>query len=380
MTKRFFIATAVCGLLSAPAAALAQDVVCTIGGKVVDARACIAALRKPPTTPKVAAAHSPKPTAPPAASLINTPAPPLAQGPAANPLRPYDSWQTSNTILVRNSLDDLGSFGSPTPLKKATGAEFSWARDAIAHNDTWTARGLVADRFSLVEAPSLSPYLVHALIAPYVSFDRVSNTTKKSSDVDDLVGGLSTEFAVGNLLNATHYFRFMAEEDTSFAGTTKNWNVAFEYQPFGNPQGENDTIFSYLGTPLNLGPYWFLTISPKFRAEYRSSQDGSTDPLFFSHSSIMRVGPSVTVAINGNDVGFSDVPWYIQRTHFRLTYGTLYDTLSSRNYDLLDTALSYDLDPYGYLALTLSYRKGQLETTGANVDIVKLSLSAKYGQ
>jgi hypothetical protein len=368
--------------LGSLAVADTAKIVCTMGGKSVSADVCLAALR---TQASVASTSSKKPTAAIEQSATTTtsrlpPLSPLANSKPPETGKPYNSWHWENTFLVRNSKDDLGSFNSPSSLKKATGAEFSWARDRVVGNDTWTARGLVAERLFGWEEPSLSPYVAHALIAPYVVFDRVSNTTKKTNDVNDLTGGISAEVAFANFLQATHYFRLMAEEDSDFEGHAKNWNVALEYQPFGNPSMEqSNSIFAYLGTPLPLGPYFFLTITPKLHAEYRSSQDGSIDPIFAVHDHALRVGPSVTATVSGNSL-FDDVPWYIQRTHLRVTYGALYDLSSSKNYPLLDTALTYDLDPHGYLGLTLSYRKGKLETTGASVDLAKVSLSGKFGE
>ncbi|NOJ41047.1 hypothetical protein [Bradyrhizobium australiense] len=376
-------AACLCVSIATAVASEGQTVACTINGRSVSAADCLAALTKQMGSTPPSAAAGPKPTTvwAHAAPKDSTPSPAVTLKP--KPLeKAYNTWHWDNTLLVRNSMDDLGSFKSPSSLKKATGAEFSWARDGIAHNDVWTARGLVAERLFGWEEPSLLPYVTHALIAPYAVFDRVANTNpaKATNNVDDLTGGLAAEVALANFLQATHYFRFLAEEDGDFAGRAKNWKVGLEYQPFGNPNPEQEnSIFAYLGTPLPLGPYWFLTISPKLRVEYRESQDGAVDPIFFLHNQVLRAGPSVTVAISGNSI-FSDVPWYIQRTHFRATYGTLYDFYSSRNYGLLDTALTYDLDPNGYLGLTLSYRKGKLETTGANVDLVKVSLSAKFGQ
>ena len=67
--------------------------------------------------------------------------------------------------------------------------------------------------------------------------------------------------------------------------------------------------------------------------------------------------------------------WWIQRIHYEISYGWLYDLLSSRQYDLLDTALSLKLDEAGHLGLTLSYRKGDLIETGQNVDLANIARS-----
>jgi hypothetical protein len=60
----------------------------------------------------------------------------------------------------------------------------------------------------------------------------------------------------------------------------------------------------------------------------------------------------VTLAIDGiKEFGY--VPWWIQRIHDEISYGWLYDWLSGRDYELLDTSLSFALDEAGHLGLTL---------------------------
>jgi len=391
--RRIFISVPIALLsFAASFAASAQEppitltFTCQINGLDAEKR-CLSELKRQLSAAKATRPKTVASKAPIKAAGLATKAPvkdESLQTPSATSTIPSDGEtklsHLEKTILIRKSMDDLGSFGRPSKLKNASGAEFSWARDQIAGNDTWNAQGLVALRLVYWENEGYSPYIAHALAAPYVSFDRVTNTTAKSNDVNDLTFGFANEVALANFMQATHYFRLRAEEDSDFEGRAKNWAVIAEYQPFGNLQLEGgNSVFAYLGTPLPLGPNWFLTLSPKLRAEYRSSLNGSTDPIFTTNNQVLRVGPSVTMSLNGNTV-FEDVPWYIQRTHFRVTYGMLYDTLAQRNYNLLDTTLTYDLDEEGYIGLSLSYRLGQLETTGQNINLAKIALSAKYGQ
>lgn len=243
-------AACLCTPIARAVAGEQQAVACTINGKSVSAADCLAALTKqvgsapPPTTagakPTTVWAH--------AAPLKSSPSSPLPSLKTRPPEKAYNTWRWDNTLLVRNSMDNLGSFKGPSSLKKATGAEFSWARDGIAHNDVWTARGLVPERLFSWEEPSLLPYITHALIVRYAVFDRLANTNpaKATNSVDDLTGGLSAELALANFLQAMHYFRFLAEEDGDFAGRAKNWKVGLEYQPFGNPTPEQETASSHI--------------------------------------------------------------------------------------------------------------------------------------
>jgi hypothetical protein len=166
---------------------------------------------------------------------------------------------------------------------------------------------------------------------------------------------------------------------SSFAGDTKNWSIDLEWQPIGgvNPEGGN-TIFSYMGTPLPFGRYFVVTASPKLQAEYVSELgEVSSQPLFAEHNEAFGTGPAVTLAIDGiKEFGY--VPWWIQRIHYEITYGWLYDWLSGRDYGLLDTSLTFALDPKGHLGLTFSYSNGQLVETGQDVDLANIALSVSY--
>jgi len=85
----------------------------------------------------------------------------------------------------------------------------------------------------------------------------------------------------------------------------------------------------------------------------------------------------VTLALDGIKE-FDYVPWWIQRIHYEISYGWLYDFLSARDYELLDTSLTFALDPKGHLGLTFSYRNGQLVATGQDVDQANVALSVSY--
>ena len=157
---------------------------------------------------------------------------------------------------MRRSRDAIGSFADPKPFADAAGAEFAWADDRIADNKVWSARGIVAA--SLVHYGEVlrdNPYIDTLTLAPYVNFDRVSNSTMTTDDVDNLTYGGVFEAGFANVFAATQYLDISGEVVSSFAGDTKNWSIDLEWQPIGgvNPEGGN-TIFSYLGTPLPLRP------------------------------------------------------------------------------------------------------------------------------
>ncbi len=68
-----------------------------------------------------------------------------------------------------------------------------------------------------------------------------------------------------------------------------------------------------------------------------------------------------------------------QRLSLQATYGWYFDALSPLRYKHLYTSLTYNIDDAGYVGVTISYQRGQKETTGATEEIAKIALSVKYG-
>ena len=286
---------------------------------------------------------------------------------------------TQTFLLVRQSKDSIGSFADPTPHAEAAGAEFAWSNDRIDNNEVWSARGIVAA--SLVHYGKVqrdTPYIDTMTIAPYVLFDRTSNTTKIADDIDNLAYGGVFELGVANVMGATHFIDIGGQYLTSFGGDAKNWSVGFQWQPVGgvNPEGGNK-MFSYFGTPLPLGRYFVFSVSPTLHADYVGEvSDAALQPIFAERNEAFRTGPGVFLTVDGIKLDY--VPWWIRRIHYQIGYGWLYDWISNRDYELLDTALTLNLDEAGHLGLTLSYRKGQLVETGQDVDLTNIALAVSF--
>jgi hypothetical protein len=334
----------------------------------------------------IKASYLPPPPVKPATPLIEASVEAAAKAAASSgraaQAAPPNPLAASNKalLIVRRSRDAIGSFADPKPFADAAGAEFAWADDRIADNKVWSARGIVAA--SLVHYGEVlrdNPYIDTLTLAPYVNFDRVSNSKMITDDVDNLTYGGVFEAGFANVFAATQYIDISGELVSSFAGDSKNWSIDLQWQPIGgvNPEGGN-TIFSYMGTPLPLGRYFVITASPKIQAEYVSDlSEASAQPIFAEHNEAFRTGPTMTLAIDGiKEFGY--VPWWIQRMHYEITHGWLYDLLSGRDYELLDTSLTFALDEAGHLGLTFSYRNGQLVETGQDVDLANIALSVSY--
>jgi hypothetical protein len=292
------------------------------------------------------------------------------------------SWLESHMFL-RQSLKDLGnSFdcNNVSALDKSAGANLSWASDGVQHNRTFSTQGLIGiSTGHWGEAGMIQDQLA----AAYFGWNRSTNSlpTQKKKNVDDLTYGLMHEIGFGPIFEATHYFRSRFEADTDSDGSGKNWTVGIQWQPAGalQPRPENNTIFSYMGTPLPAG-WYILTVSPSYQVEYSGSLNGSTDPLFATHKDALRTGPGIAISLVPNgDAILPDAFKLLRYISFNFSYDYLYDTLAARNYKLLTTSAIYNFDDTKRYALTLSYNRGELETTGQAVNLIKLALSAKFG-
>lgn len=189
----------------------------------------------------IKASYLPPPPIKPSTLLTGTAveaAPKTAAARAKNEATP-DLLAASNKafLIVRRSRDAIGSFADPKPFANAAGAEFAYADDRIDDNQVWSARGIVAASFvHYGEVMRDRPYIDTMSLAPYVNFDRVSNSTKITSDVDNLTYGGVFEAGFANIFGATQYLDISGEVVTSFAGESKNWSVDLEWQPIGGRQ------------------------------------------------------------------------------------------------------------------------------------------------
>jgi hypothetical protein len=223
----------------------------------------------------VKASYLPPPPARPAAPIIDTSVETVPKASAwSRPgaqAGPTDPLAASNKtlLIIRRSRAAIGSFADPKPFGDAAGAEFAWADDYIADNEVWSARGIVAASFvHHGQVLRDDPYLDTLTLAPYVNFDRVSNSTKTSDDVDNLTYGAVFEAGYANVLGATQYLDISGEVVSSFAGDAKNWSIDLEWQPVGgvNPEGGN-TIFSIWARRCPSGA---ISSSPRARSSRRN--------------------------------------------------------------------------------------------------------------
>ncbi|MDA9420954.1 hypothetical protein [Bradyrhizobium sp. CCBAU 53380] len=110
-----------------------------------------------------------------------SPAPAFAALPLlSNPLESkacHDGWNAH--LSIGDSFNDL-NFLDTTNCNGALakGAQFSWARDRVASNDQWAAKGAMAEKLIWINPDPLptGPYMNLFAVAPTVTFQRVTNS------------------------------------------------------------------------------------------------------------------------------------------------------------------------------------------------------------
>lgn len=351
-----------------------RPVTCTIEGAVIHGRDnCIAALTGPTYTAASAKrALAPKPP-------IKAPANEPGKSDLLVPVEIIPKPKAM--VFLRKSMADLKSLSKPSDVSDATGAVFSWSDDRVERNRNWTAQALVGAGFNSFFLPQGGPYISQRFTGLYYAIDRQLNSKDIKKNVDDMTFGGRHELVLANLASTSHAVGIAGEAVTDSNGATKNWNLSADYQPFGTAPATGDRpLISYANWPFDQVPHVWITFSPKLRAEYRGSLNGSTDPIFRDHTSVLRLGASIGMTVSKNlaEDLLGQVPFLIARSVINVSYGWWYDTLSQRQFSYLDAAYTFNLDEAGNIGITFNYRHGELDTTAQRVDLYKVALSAKF--
>ena len=166
----------------------------------------------------------------------------------------------------------------------AKGAQFSWARDAIAGNNQWVAKGAVALESIWLNVPTTRPegaYVNLFAVAPVVSFQRVENTNPKigaTQNVDVLSYGFSSTALVAGVQDALQnnwqiYLRARATANGDWEGHTNSWSTTFELEPMSDAYriGSNILIGDVAYLWFYPGPV-FSGSEPLYRSDFQPRQ------------------------------------------------------------------------------------------------------------
>lgn len=287
---------------------------------------------------------------------------------------------TSAYVLVRRTLEDISSLTLPKDPKDVTGAQFSYNRDNVSANTSWSARGVIAVPIYSADIfdPSGDRYAVTtaSAVAPFIAFDKVTNSSSAlaKSNLNNLNLGIISEYAINNVGRdkpVDHYLRLNSGTNMDFEGNLKSWYLRGEWEPASTASWLNTPIAPLSSTGFNFTPLI------KARIQYDGQAGSIPQPLFLMRNEALRIGPRVGIQIQPVTGLWAN--WFNSFT-LTATYSYFYDTFSRRDYGLFDSALNYNIDEAGNYALSASYRKGKLEETGASVDQVMFGLAVKLNQ
>jgi hypothetical protein len=289
----------------------------------------------------------------------------------------HNGWNTHLTI--GDSFNDLNFLSTKDcAAAGAKGAQFSWARDGIAFNDQWTAKGAVAERFVWLNEPEskpTAPYLNLLAVAPVFTFQRVtnSNLTLASKNVDTLAYGFSSEALFDRVAKDWQvYLRARATANGDFEGHTHSWSATGEVQPLNR-------IFEHITIP-SVG---YLILQPLIRAQYfervgpANPTTYKNDPIFNLGANVVRAGPVISATIIPQPLENTDPnkPPPQPQWSFNITYSWYSDLVRRQTFEHFNPSFTYNFTDN--IGLTLSYERGKVEQTGNKIDLASIGLSIK---
>jgi hypothetical protein len=312
-------------------------------------------------------------TAPTAAKRAASPAPAPKVDPKACP----DGFSTH--LVIGDSFNDLNFLNTancnPAPAK---GAQFSWARDGVAQNTQWSAKGAVAQKLIWLLSPDgPGPYVNLLAIAPVVTFQRVINSNAKvgaTQNVDTLSYGLSSEALVAGLRDFMDkpwqvYLRARANVNSNFEGETKSWSTTFEFEPLSD---------AYLiGSNITIPGFGYVFYYPFGRVQYFRSVNNSTDPIFNLGREVLRAGPGISFSLIPQPEGEFDpkkprpAPQWILTS----TYTWYRDLFHPQDFLHWTTSFTYNVTDN--IGVSLGYERGKIDSNGKDIDLATVSLTVK---
>jgi hypothetical protein len=277
-----------------------------------------------------------------------------------------NAWKT--TYFLRRDMPDISLFSGMKSADKAKGAEFSYARDDVSHDNVWAVNGIAGISWQLYGAQpptAVEPTLIAVFAAPYVSMNRVSNSSPKfkSKDADTVTYGLKVETGYANLAGGSQFFRIGAAGVEDGIRDTTAVSIVAEWLPV-YPMFEQIIP----GTLLR------FTFQPDLKVQYDRTTDAKNALLFSMESEALRVGPQFSLVLQA----VPHANWFLAKFVVNVTYHPAYELYSGRSLSWFDASITYNLDPSGHFGITTSYSKGESEDTGRSTDIAKVALSGKF--
>jgi hypothetical protein len=286
---------------------------------------------------------------------------PIDRPRGVEPLRPSSALQ----LFLRKDFADVSLFSKPISTADAAGAEFSYSRDNIIRDSTFTGTGLVALAYRYNSEDRFDPF-VGWTIAPYVSFNRELHSRKIDDNVDTKAFGISGETGYQNpLFVGADYFRGRLAAVSDDIRLSTNVSGTFEWIP----------TYAWVGGTLP-GTYVNFSFRPEAKVQYDSTTESGKTLIFSGRREALRAGPEAHLLLK-----FYGPPGPVydglRQFSANVTYHWWTEVYSGRRESWLDSSLTYNIDPDGHIGIKLSYKRGQDEETGAKMDLYKVTLAAK---
>lgn len=272
-------------------------------------------------------------------------------------------------FLLRQDWKDIGFLECPKAAADAVGAEIAYADDRAAHNRIWSMNGTAALVYSSATSSPPEwwmPY--YTSFATYATVNRTLNSAAAlaTSNVDKLAYGASLELGWESPGGA-NYVRIRGGQVENNIKNTTSANVTAELIPVYYPLYIHFPYVRPLGLPIS------TRFDPELLIQY-SQVTGKNGVLDFNgRSQALRVGPQLSFYLYPE----VDPTSILSRINASLTYHWSYETYSGKPIDWLQTALTYNIDDAGHLALSLTYKHGRDEDTGTLTDIYRIGLTGK---
>jgi hypothetical protein len=287
-------------------------------------------------------------------------------------------------FLIRRSYSDVTADQDPSvgqavdSYKAARPAEISYSHDFLADSNEWTVHAAVIRPINLQndEAITGQMSLTKVVLAPSVTFDRVTNSQDAKKEVDSLGFrlGLFAQFAGGplglELLETRAYATYGTNSD--FHGGVIAGE--FDIEPTTGIPG-ND-VYHRIGPRIAGGKKRAGSlIEAKWRAYFHNEfGEGVGDPIGnTTGETFWRLGPVIELSLD---------PLFLQRLNANVHYAYLADVAGHPRTSHDFTAglhWTLDRDPETqHWMLSATFEDGDGTLTQENVRLFVLSLSTKY--
>ncbi len=270
-------------------------------------------------------------------------------------------------LLVRRDYENIGVMGQSKDPSTVKGAWAAFTKDYENRNDIWQIRGtamyLLRSETGLAPSGDKGGVTAYSFV-PGISFDRVSNSNERYTDVNSLTFrlGSEVEYMGGGFFDA-QYWRLNFAYATDFDLESGVVALEAQWEPVDTDIG--------MGVARSVpGGLFDFRWRPILHAEGGRVIDRGDKYWLVEDESFFRAGPKLHLDL---------WPLFLERVRIGFDWQYLHGFSGYPvHVRLFEGDISYALNDKGNYAVGLSYRKGRLPLTFEKVDDLTLGLSVKY--